>query len=241
MPSWSAMMWRSTCSRTVLRTIRLPQFTYSRRSLKSFTQSCKDEGLKCHRGSFDSRGETETFVLLIPLETRSSSRSRCWRLGRVKARRPSRDGPTCLAVQPGMHGIGRKRQPLLPRVRCRWANASCRQLCEKEVSMSLKGKHALITGSSRGIGRGIALKLAEHGAKVAIHYYQNEPAAKETLAKVREQGSEGFFIQADVSRPDHISRMFRKVQSEFGKLDIFVSNARPEVPAFFQPPMDITL
>ncbi|PYV42120.1 MAG: short-chain dehydrogenase [Acidobacteria bacterium] len=107
--------------------------------------------------------------------------------------------------------------------------------------MSLKGKHALITGSSRGIGRGIALKLAEHGAKVAIHYYQNEPAAKETLAKVREQGSEGFFVQADVSRPDHISRMFRKVQSEFGKLDIFVSNARPEVPAFFQPPMDITL
>ncbi|PYL04540.1 MAG: short-chain dehydrogenase, partial [Verrucomicrobia bacterium] len=52
--------------------------------------------------------------------------------------------------------------------------------------MSLKGKHALITGSSRGIGRGIALNLAEHGVNVAVHYYQNEAAALDTLAQVRE-------------------------------------------------------
>jgi NAD(P)-dependent dehydrogenase (short-subunit alcohol dehydrogenase family) len=49
--------------------------------------------------------------------------------------------------------------------------------------MTLKEKHALVTGSSRGIGRGIALKLAERGARVAVHYYQNEDAAKSTLAK----------------------------------------------------------
>ena len=48
--------------------------------------------------------------------------------------------------------------------------------------MSLNGKFALITGSSRGIGRGIALKLAENGVNIAIHYYQNESAAKETHA-----------------------------------------------------------
>jgi NAD(P)-dependent dehydrogenase (short-subunit alcohol dehydrogenase family) len=54
--------------------------------------------------------------------------------------------------------------------------------------MSLKGKHALVTGSSRGIGRGIALKLAEEGARVAVHYYRNEEAAKSTLAKVRVNG-----------------------------------------------------
>jgi NAD(P)-dependent dehydrogenase (short-subunit alcohol dehydrogenase family) len=107
--------------------------------------------------------------------------------------------------------------------------------------MSLNGKHALITGSSRGIGRGIALKLAESGVKVAVHYYQNETAANETLAEIRNRGSDGLVVQADVLRPEEITRMFRTVQAEFGKLDIFVSNARPEAPAFFQPPMDITL
>jgi len=50
--------------------------------------------------------------------------------------------------------------------------------------MALKGKHALVTGSSRGIGRGIALKLAQEGARVAVHYYQNEDAAKTTLRAV---------------------------------------------------------
>jgi NAD(P)-dependent dehydrogenase (short-subunit alcohol dehydrogenase family) len=107
--------------------------------------------------------------------------------------------------------------------------------------MSLRGKHALITGSSRGIGRGIALKLAESGVNVAIHYYQNEAAAKDTLAKVRERGADGFIVQADVLQADQIAQMFVKVKSEFGKLDIFVSNARPEASAFFYPPMDITL
>src|SRR5262245_1310832 len=107
--------------------------------------------------------------------------------------------------------------------------------------MSLKGKHALITGSSRGIGRGIALKLAELGANVAIHYYQNEAAAKQTLAMVRDRGSDGLLVQADVSQPEQIVRMFGQVESEFGSLDIFVSNARPEIPHFFQPPLDITL
>src|SRR3984893_11289517 len=107
--------------------------------------------------------------------------------------------------------------------------------------MSLNGKHALITGSSRGIGRGIALKLAASGAKVAIHYYQNEAAANDTLEQVRKRGSDGLIIQADVTRPEQITAMFRKVQAQFGSLDIFVSNARPEASAFFQPPMDITL
>ncbi len=107
--------------------------------------------------------------------------------------------------------------------------------------MSLSGKHALITGSSRGIGRGIALKLADHGVNVAVHYYQNEAAALDTLAQVRERGADGFAVQADVLDPKQITQMFSKVKAEFGKLDIFVSNARPEAAAFFYPPMDITL
>ena len=107
--------------------------------------------------------------------------------------------------------------------------------------MSLAGKHVLITGGSRGIGRGIALKLAENGAKIAVHYYQNARAANDTLGQIRKHGSDGLVIQADVTRPEQITDMVRKVRAEFGTLDIFVSNARPEVPAFFRPPMDITL
>lgn len=107
--------------------------------------------------------------------------------------------------------------------------------------MKLQDKYALITGSSRGIGRGIALKLAEYGVRVAVHYYTNEQAAKETLAGVKQRGSEGIVVQADVSRVEEISRMLKRVKDEFGSLDIFVSNARPELPFFFQGPMEITL
>ena len=107
--------------------------------------------------------------------------------------------------------------------------------------MPIEGKHALITGSSRGIGRGVALKLAENGVKVAVHYYQNERAANDTLAQIRKRGSEGFVVQADVLKPEQITKMFQRVREEFGRLDIFVSNARPEAPTFFYPPMDITL
>lgn len=107
--------------------------------------------------------------------------------------------------------------------------------------MSLQGTHALITGSSRGIGRGIALELAERGVRVAIHYYVNQVAAKDTLEKVRKHGSDGFIVQADVSRPDEVRRMLERVRSEFRTLDIFVSNARTELPTFYQSPMDVSL
>jgi NAD(P)-dependent dehydrogenase (short-subunit alcohol dehydrogenase family) len=107
--------------------------------------------------------------------------------------------------------------------------------------MSLKGKYALITGSSRGIGRGIALKLAEQGAEVAINYCRNEVAANDVLAKVRGLGSDAFIVQGDVCSPDDIARMFSEAKKEFGALDIFVANARPEVPTFYQSPMAITL
>jgi enoyl-[acyl-carrier protein] reductase III len=107
--------------------------------------------------------------------------------------------------------------------------------------MPLEGKHALITGSSRGIGRGIALALAESGVNVAVHYFQDQGAAIETLAQIRKRGADGLLVQADVMHPEQIAAMFRKLKTEFGKLDIFVSNARPEAPTFYQPPLEITL
>jgi len=107
--------------------------------------------------------------------------------------------------------------------------------------MSFQGKNALVTGSSRGIGRGIALKLAEKGARVAVHYYRNRDAAEKTLATIRELGSDGFLIQADLCRPDEVRGIFEQVKKEFSSLDIFVSNARTEAPTFYQAPMEITL
>ena len=107
--------------------------------------------------------------------------------------------------------------------------------------MSFKGKNALVTGSSRGIGCGIALKLAKEGAHVAVHYYRNRVSAQATLEKIRELGSNGFLVQADVCRPEEIRRVFQQVRSEFGSLDIFVSNARTEAATFYEAPMEITL
>lgn len=106
--------------------------------------------------------------------------------------------------------------------------------------MIFQGKNALVTGSSRGIGRGIALELARRGARIAIHYFQNRDAAEETLRLVRDLGSNGFLVQADVCQMEQLKPMFERVKAEFGSLDIFVSNARTEAPTFYQPPMAIT-
>src|SRR5438270_13331708 len=84
----------------------------------------------------------------------------------------------------------------------------------KELKMSLRGKTALITGSSRGIGRGIALKLAQHGVKTAIHYHTQLDAANETLAKVHACGGDGFVVQAGVTRPDEIRQRSGRIARE---------------------------
>jgi enoyl-[acyl-carrier protein] reductase III len=111
----------------------------------------------------------------------------------------------------------------------------------EEVSMRLTGKQALVTGSSRGIGRGIALKLAREGAIVAVHYYQNHQAAADTLAQIRELGSDGVIVQADVAKANEVTRMFAEVKTTFGSLDIFVSNARGEIATFYEPALSIGL
>src|SRR5258706_12906648 len=107
--------------------------------------------------------------------------------------------------------------------------------------MSFQGKKALVTGGSRGIGRGTAINRAEGGGRVPFNYYQNEEAAHATLERIRSVGSNGFLVQADVWRPDEVRCIFKQVRSEFGSLDIFVNNARPEAATFYQAPMDITL
>ena len=107
--------------------------------------------------------------------------------------------------------------------------------------MTITARHALVTGSSRGIGRGIALALADHGVHVAITYLKDEASAKATLEQVRARGADGFTVQADVCDPAAIARMFARVRDEFGSLDVFVANARTDIGTFYAPPMTLSL
>lgn len=94
--------------------------------------------------------------------------------------------------------------------------------------MQLNLGTALITGSSRGIGRGIARKLADSGVKnVAINYVTNDAAAEETAGDLRGRGAEVFLVKADCTDLEQVQGMFDRVKAEFGKLDVFVHNARP--------------
>ena len=91
--------------------------------------------------------------------------------------------------------------------------------------MLLDGKVALVTGASRGIGRAIALRLAEEGAKVAINYAGNVKAAEEVKAAIEEKGGKALLVQADVSDSAAAEAMVASVVEAFGTVDILVNNA----------------
>src|SRR6185312_12404499 len=109
-----------------------------------------------------------------------------------------------------------------------------------EVSMSFAGRTALITGGSRGIGRGIALKLAERGARIAITYVAHEDAAQQTVEAVKRHDTIGTAIYLDVGDRHQIDRGIDGVVQELGPIHIFVSNARTEIPTFYATPFSIT-
>ena len=101
-------------------------------------------------------------------------------------------------------------------------------------------RFALVTGSSRGIGRAVALALAERGHDVAVHYHTRADAAEEVLAGIRARGADGFTIPADITKEDDLRRMMERIRAEFGALDVLVSNARPELSEFYRPPLELT-
>jgi len=91
--------------------------------------------------------------------------------------------------------------------------------------MDLKDKVAVVTGSSRGIGRAIALKLAGLGAKVVVNYRANAEAAQEVVEAIKAQGGEAIAVQADVSAFDQAQRLIKAALEAFGRVDILVNNA----------------
>jgi NAD(P)-dependent dehydrogenase (short-subunit alcohol dehydrogenase family) len=111
------------------------------------------------------------------------------------------------------------------------------------MPITIPQKTALVTGSSRGLGRGIALKLAEAGVKkIAINYKENDAAAQETARLLKERGAEALLLKADVGNMDHIKAMFAKIKQAWGSLDIYVSNARATLATgFYAGPMDVSL
>jgi NAD(P)-dependent dehydrogenase (short-subunit alcohol dehydrogenase family) len=83
----------------------------------------------------------------------------------------------------------------------------------------------LITGSSRGIGRVLALKLAARGEHVVVNYKTNAELADEVVRLAREAGGGGIAVRADIERPEDIDILFGRVRAEYGRLDAFVANA----------------
>lgn len=84
---------------------------------------------------------------------------------------------------------------------------------------------ALVTGSGRGIGRAIALHLAQQGADVAVNFFRNRAPAEETAAQIRALGRQALVIKADVGDPAGIETLFKQIAAEWGALDILVCNA----------------
>ena len=91
--------------------------------------------------------------------------------------------------------------------------------------MKLKGRTALVTGGSRGIGRAVAIALADEGADVAINYVSSETAARDVAEHIEKMGRRAMLAQADVSDYPDTFRMAQDVVREFGHLDILVNNA----------------
>ncbi|TCM15410.1 3-oxoacyl-[acyl-carrier protein] reductase [Novosphingobium sp. PhB165] len=89
----------------------------------------------------------------------------------------------------------------------------------------LAGKVALVTGAGRGIGRAIALRLAQDGARLAVHYSGSEQGALETAKMIRDAGGEAMTVRADIARRDEVRALFAAIDEGFGRLDVVVNSA----------------
>ena len=93
------------------------------------------------------------------------------------------------------------------------------------MALLLQGKNALVTGSSRGIGRAIAERLAADGAAVVVNYARSPQQAREVVDGIKARDGKALAIQADVSKPAEVKRLFDETEKQVGPLDIVVANA----------------
>jgi 3-oxoacyl-[acyl-carrier protein] reductase len=93
------------------------------------------------------------------------------------------------------------------------------------MSKKLAGKVAVVTGASKGIGAAIALHLADEGAAVVVNYASSKAGADKVVAEINRKGGRAVAVQADVSEPEDIGRLFAETKRAFGAVDILVNNA----------------
>lgn len=102
--------------------------------------------------------------------------------------------------------------------------------------MRLKGKVALITGASRGIGRAIALAFADEGCNTVVNYCSSVDEAKKVVAEIEEKRQHAIAVQADISRADEVEEMVLQAVTTFGRIDILVNNAAVLLPFSLETP-----
>ena len=95
----------------------------------------------------------------------------------------------------------------------------------RPVPKALVGQKALVTGANSGIGRAVAIALGQAGADVVVNYVVDEAAAKEVVQEIKENGTESYSYQADVSNEQEVQSMFADMTTRFGTIDILVNNA----------------
>ncbi|QRG67643.1 SDR family oxidoreductase [Brevibacillus choshinensis] len=93
------------------------------------------------------------------------------------------------------------------------------------MEKKLAGKVAIVTGASRGIGRQMAVELAQHGAKVVVNYSSSPGKAEEVVAEIKQVGGEAIAIGADISKVAEVESLFQKTLDAYGQVDILVNNA----------------
>ena len=98
------------------------------------------------------------------------------------------------------------------------------------MTFSLSGRTALVTGSSTGLGKGIAQAFGQAGAQVAINFYNNSKRAEKTAAELKEQGITCELFQANVVDEESVNTLFEKIENTLGPVDILVPNATPDQP-----------